>query len=309
MPRPELTVYQNEVDQYFSTLPAESFEETHCLFCGKDSESVQLFEKGTMQVRRCRCGMVWNARQPTQTTLNQFYAESRAMSQWAILKEGRDEDVRQQEKFSPAVDLLVSSGVKSVADIGCGNGRFLMHLRAKNPDIYLRGTEQNSSALRIATQNGLTVYPWSLEDFCEHNASTYDAITLWGVLEHLKRPGEALRALSDHLHPGGHVVVCVPNVNSEVVRNLWAKCFTFCPQHLWYFSPTTVVQCLMNAGFEYPSDHWTIEPEVNPIRRHRSGLPPYDGAFDEMINEILLPNEVLGLGRGYKIVMIARKPG
>ena len=190
----DLTRYQASVDQFFDTLPDESFEQVDCLWCGSRTRSALMFEKGTMKVHRCRCGFVWNARQPKEDTLEAFYKNSPAMSQWATIKTG--DEKKQKEKFDRAINFLASNKVKSILDIGCGTGKFLELLKQQMPNAKELGIDTHQESLSVAQQAGLNVRLGALGDI---EPSKYDAISLWGTLEHLKNPLDHLDQLVSQL--------------------------------------------------------------------------------------------------------------
>lgn len=309
----DLTRYETEIEDHFGALPEEAFEFVHCLFCSPadpKTETLFLFNKGSMRVGRCKCGMVWNQRQAKQEILDEFYKSSLAMTSWSQIKDSEREAERQKVKFLPVARYLAGRQVRSVLDVGCGNGVFLASLRDILPSSSaLLGTDLSPDARNAAAKRGILVKPWGIKESLDENPDRYDAITLWGVLEHVKHPMALLRSAHARLNPGGYLVVCVPNVDSLVVTALWEKCFTFCPQHLWYFNYQTLARALTDADLR-PVYLSTIEPETIPTMKAMTGLgdpysPAPEWAFDHLrsgFNETHLLEE----GLGYKIVAVAQ---
>lgn len=294
-----------DVQEYFGALPQEAFETAYCLFCPPQTPSEFQFVKGTMHIVKCECGFLFNQRQPTQKTLNEFYSRSRAMNTWATLKQTHKEERRQIEKFGDTVEFLHDSGVRNVLDIGCGTGKFLSLL---SNSIDKVGVDQHETSLAVAKANGVQTINASIEEFFDTNKETYDAITLWGLVEHNKRPKELLARCYQALNENGVVVICVPNAESSVVLNLWEDCYTFCPQHLWYFNPRNLIRLLKESDFHFLNYH-TVETESLPILKKNLGHHPYDnvailnyqGALDEMDRIINC------MGWGYKMILIGSK--
>ena len=304
----DLTQYSRDVDHFFSSLSKEAFEEVPCLLCKTPTESVLLFHKGTQEIRRCLCGLVWNAHQAKEDALVSFYQESSALKRWSEIKETPGEIRRQEQKFLATVKYLARFYVRSVLDVGCGNGLFLSLLNAALPEARLTGSDLSPDAGTACGKRGVRWKSWDLKQALVNNPETYDAITLWGVLEHVKDPVSVLRAASARLNPNGFLVVCVPNVQSLVVTHLWEKCFTFCPQHLWHFDHSSLTSALSQAGFE--SVQWrTVEPERVPTLKVMAGLDPYLPSPEwsyAVAKNVLLDEDILKQGLGYKIVLIAQ---
>lgn len=300
--------YKTLVDKYFSDLPEDAFEYVTCVVCNKDNGH-PLFSKESMRVVRCECGLVYNKRQAKEKYLNKFYVESEALHSWAKIKTSNYEQIRQLDKYSKAVEFLKRNSVRSIADIGCGNGKFLKLIRDTYSPVDLHGFEINESAIKEC--GDLSIWRWTLEDFFLNSFRTYECISLWGVLEHLKNPQDAIEKLSHSIKTDGYLIICVPNVESLVIMTLWGKTFTFCPQHLWYFSKSTLETLLRRNGFGI-DDYYTIEPEAEPYIKSLYGFDPYEDYPSWASNVIegaipLTSKTILEKNQGYKIVMIARK--
>ena len=78
-------------------------------------------------------------------------------------------------------------------------------------------------------------------DFLEHTfQKTFDAVTFWAVLEHLIEPKRFLEKAESILKPGGFCFILVPNMKSLAVRSI-GQCYRYIyPQHLNYFTATTL---------------------------------------------------------------------
>ncbi|GAC1367207.1 MAG: class I SAM-dependent methyltransferase [Hymenobacter sp.] len=126
-------------------------------------------------------------------------------------------------------------------DYGCGTGHFLAAAQAARWQVA--GLEPNDRARAAASQRlGQPVGQESLASFAP---GTFDAITLWHVLEHVHLLNETLALLTALLKPDGVLLIAVPNVESldaQHYRELWAAYDV--PRHLYHFAPKTMAQLL-----------------------------------------------------------------
>jgi 2-polyprenyl-3-methyl-5-hydroxy-6-metoxy-1,4-benzoquinol methylase len=304
--------FETNVLDYFDELKDDSFEPSYCIFCKPSTFRHSIFQKRTMRVELCDCGFVYNNRQPKQEVLDDFYKKSDAMKTWSDLKTSPSQEKRQAEKFHLAVSFL-RGAVESVCDIGCGTGYFL----SKLPDTIERvGVDTHKESLDHAKKNGIDTYQMGIDEWfakCKKDGKKFDAVTLWGVLEHVKNPIEVLENCHSILNRDGYIITCVPNVDSAVVRRFWKETFTFQPVHLWYFNHGTLLRAYEKAGFKY-CDSWTIESEVKPLVRGLSGFGPYEPLPKWLEDKVMtketldkLHKEIILTSRGYKIVAIGRK--
>lgn len=299
--------YVNEVSNFFDNLSSDDFEEVSCIIC-KKSKRLKLFQKKTLHVFRCECGHVYSGYQPSQKALDEFYSKSNAMTQWSNLKKTGIENLRQTKKYTKIVDFIKENDVKEVLDIGCGNGFFLEMLPKS---IEKMGTDQNEVAVKVASGKGIKAYNFSIDEILnimEENDHSYDVITVFGVLEHLKDPLWLMRKLKKHIKK--YLIAIVPNVDSAVVRQTWKDCFTFCPQHLHYFGLNSIYDLFRLAGYKEKA-YWTIEPELLPILKASHGVGPYDEVPDWFMDSIystelhkMSEEALLKANQGYKIVYI-----
>lgn len=128
-------------------------------------------------------------------------------------------------------------------DIGSGGGEFV-YLAGK-AGFDARGVEPNKGYAEFSQR----VYNVSvLNGFAQDIdvlPNTYDAITLFHVLEHLHEPMETLTQLANKLVPGGCLMVEVPNLlyTRTAPRQKWHV------GHLFHFNVQTLQAIGVLAGF------------------------------------------------------------
>jgi hypothetical protein len=98
-------------------------------------------------------------------------------------------------------------------------------------------------------------------------------ITLWSVMAHLPKPVDDLRMLRSLLAPGGIILILTVNANSLQLKAKGADWNGFTPNHLKFFSPTTLERALTLAGFERA----TMPPVYSyEVEKGKAGLRPRD---------------------------------
>jgi len=130
----------------------------------------------------------------------------------------------------------------AVLDVGCSSGAFLYQLKERFAGSYQKiGTDASGPALDYAQSRGIKVVRG---DFLEEDfgGRTFDAITLWAVLEHLGHPRAFLEKAASLLKTGGHCFVLVPNMESLAARTLGMRYRYIYPQHLNYFTRRTLTR-------------------------------------------------------------------
>lgn len=150
---------------------------------------------------------------------------------------------------------LVGRG-KRVLDVGCATGDLDKILIGRGCDVI--GIEPDGAAAEIAKQHLSQVLSVKIEelDLLEtFGTSSFDAVIVADVLEHLQTPVEVLRQLSSILAPGGVIVASIPNVAHGAVRlALLEGRFDYTDvglldrTHIRFFTLPTVDQLFEDAG-------------------------------------------------------------
>jgi len=129
-------------------------------------------------------------------------------------------------------------------DVGAGTGAFLYTM--KNAGWVCTGIEPDLSARKRA----LELYQINLKEsnyFFSLRAESFDAITLWHVLEHVHELHQYVEQLKNLLTTDGKLFIAVPNYTSkdaQIYKQYWAAYDV--PRHLYHFSPEAM-KTLLNA--------------------------------------------------------------
>jgi len=122
------------------------------------------------------------------------------------------------ERFRGQVNVLKThlplEGAK-ILDIGCGGGLFLSLVRQEG--AHVTGIElSDSRAHYAATKHNLEIHKHPIEnDFWQEGyENSFDAVTLWDVIEHVNYPVQTLRSAAHVLKTGGLLLIDTPSRDS-----------------------------------------------------------------------------------------------
>ncbi len=217
-----------------------------CNYCGIDDASPVACQNG-YRIVRCRgCGLVYVDPRPPAESLAGLYADYH-------VRDGGDEaswNRLMAGNFREAAALLReargSGGPLRLLDVGCGYGGFVRMMRDNGWDA--EGIDPSPATVASAARIGAPVRLGTLDEA----DGTYDAITLFYVLEHLPDPSTALGKLSGLLAPGGTLLIRVPHTAPIValLRPFGLDGTLFDPPyHLYDFPPPVLAGMLRKAGF------------------------------------------------------------
>ncbi len=154
-----------------------------------------------------------------------------------------------------------------ILDFGCGAGQFLGMASEK---YSVLGIEPGRDYAKYARETfGVEVICEMWEDVNLPKES-FDVITTVEVIEHLRRPVEALRWLASLLKAGGVIYVTVPNALPTKDRETF-RMFHFA--HLHNFTPTTLLWAGAVCGLE-PDPRFVPNGTMIAFRKAGAAVDP-----------------------------------
>lgn len=231
----------------------------HCLCCGgaavnkvfecKDyTVSNELFE-----IRECNtCTFRFTRDVPDETAIGAYY-QSAAYISHSDTKKGLINRLYHQVRTftlgTKAKLVREVTGLKRgvLLDVGSGTGAFAFTMKQAGWNVT--GLEPDEGARANAWSN----YKLQLDELSELHrlhADTFDAVTLWHVLEHVHDLHGYLEKFFEILKPAGRLIIAVPNHSSydaSFYKQYWAAYDV--PRHLYHFSPKSMQVLLEQKGF------------------------------------------------------------
>lgn len=187
-------------------------------------------------------------------------------------------------------DML--TGKERVLDVGCSTGHLITGIQDKALEVF--GHELSKKEVDFC-KNILKINVDDIPLSERFEKESFDMITMMFVFEHIGDPVPFLEELKLYLKPKGKLVILVPNILDPLI-SLYdldpIKEFYFCIEHLYYYSPDTLLAMLDQAGFsgnvdsvqEYPiTNHlnWIYHGKPREAIAARLNMPPVN-IFDKM---------------------------
>ena len=217
-----------------------------CNLCGGSEVSVLSSRSRSGKPLRtviCQgCGLVWSDPRPHDA--RQFYEEEYRLSYKHTYNPKPKHVLRAGQvalsRFEKVEQLLPSR--KTVLDVGTGGGEFAYLLQSLGHGVS--GIEPNRGYADYSIREyGLTVQVGFVQE-AAFAPESFDAVTIWHVLEHTEDPGAILALLRSWLRPDGTLVVEVPNVEATCQ----APHSTFHEAHLYNFNVVSLRRLAKKHG-------------------------------------------------------------
>jgi 2-polyprenyl-3-methyl-5-hydroxy-6-metoxy-1,4-benzoquinol methylase len=239
---------------------------THCPVCSSDKISPVLKAKDytvthqDFMVWHCdNCTARFTQDVPEQNIIGAFYQSANYISH-TDNKKGLVNTLYhlvRKRTLNAKKKLIISElGINKgeILDIGCGTGAFLNIMNASGWGIT--GLEPDETARKKAAAL-YNINPQSSEKLFELKPASYNAITLWHVLEHVHELHPYVKQIANLLTPNGKIFIAVPNYTSkdaDTYSAYWAAYDV--PRHLYHFSPAAIEHLLTDYNLQLK----TIKP-------------------------------------------------
>ncbi len=233
---------------------------THCPVCGSDRLEKVLVAKDhtvsseTFTIVECSgCSLRITQDAPAAESIGDYYKSEEYISHTNTAKGlvnriyhwARRITIRSKCK---TVEKHTRADKGRLLDLGSGVGSFVHAMKQRGWDAL--GLEPDEGARAVARERyGENTAP--IEQFYSLPAGSFDAISMWHVLEHVHDLQGYVQQLGTLLKPNGRLFIAVPNYTSqdaEIYQECWAAYDV--PRHLYHFSPRAMETLIKKNGLQ-----------------------------------------------------------
>ncbi len=207
----------------------------------------------TFNLNKCTtCQLVVTTNAPNQTDIAQYYKFDEYISHTNTNKGLINKlyhKVRQitlLKKYN-WVKKYTKKDSGILLDIGCGTGSFLHTMQLHN--WTTKGLEPDAKA-RENAKKLYSIDALQPTELYNIETNSYDAVTMWHVLEHVHELQGYITQIKNILTTNGKLFIAVPNYTSydaQYYNKYWAAYDV--PRHLYHFAPNSIAQLATLNGF------------------------------------------------------------
>ncbi len=232
----------------------------HCPWCAGRTYKHQASRVDGLPILRCtECGVASLAAVPVDTKT--LYGETYFLKpgRQGLQLEGYDDyEAIGLEEFQWRLSMLGPANDGLLLDVGCATGKFLEV--ARGAGWRPKGVEVSAYAAGVARAKGFDVFTGTLEGAAFPD-DTFDAVTLFDVVEHVEEPRSLLAEVRRVLKPGGCLAIIMPDAGSGracAAGDGWIG-YTASLEHVLYFDATSLRRVLNETFDASQGLIWSME--------------------------------------------------
>lgn len=233
---------------------------SHCPVCQSANISPALSAKDftvssqIFSINKCNdCTVMFTQDVPPQDAIGTYYASENYVSHSNTQKglvNRLYHIIRKKTLVTKRNLLKKETGISAgkILDVGCGTGAFLNEM--KNNGWQITGLEPDETARKNAIEL-FNIEPLPSPEIFNLPSESFDAITLWHVLEHVHQLQGYTAQLKKLLTKKGKLFIAVPNYTSwdaQHYKEYWAAYDV--PRHLYHFSPAGINTLMRAHGMQ-----------------------------------------------------------
>ncbi len=224
-------------------------------------------------VRCARCGHMQLARFPSEEDLSDAYGEAES-DDYIGEEAGQRATAR---AILERIERQVAPG--ELLDLGCWVGFLLDEARKRG--WQGTGVEPSEFASAYARDRlGLDVRTDGLFD-AQLKDSSFDAVFMGDVIEHLPAAGDALDRVAQLLRPEGVLTLALPDAGSRLARGMGKRWWSVIPTHVHYFTRASLIALLVRHGYRVVSI--STQPKTFTAGYYLGRLGGYSDGFGRAV--------------------------
>jgi cyclopropane fatty-acyl-phospholipid synthase-like methyltransferase/Zn ribbon nucleic-acid-binding protein len=230
---------------------------TNCYVCGSQESRVLFVKEGFRFVECVHCGLVYvNPRLNDEETARMYSEDGRGAYYFEHFF--LPSAAYRMEKFYPkrldAIEKCLGRKGR-LLDVGCGSGHFLLAARRRGWEVH--GVELAEYAVRYARERlGLDFVQLADVLDADYEPASFDAVTLWDVVEHVTNPRDLMRRVRELLVPGGMAFIYTPTADCFERRILGSDMVSFVGDfHPAYHTRNSLRRLVEEAGLTVADLH------------------------------------------------------
>lgn len=233
---------------------------THCPVCGTDVSQPLITVKDytvsgeRFAIMECSsCTLRFTQEVPDAASIAPYYKSENYISHTNTSKglinrlyQAVRKRTLQQKKRLIENQTGISQG--SLLDVGSGTGAFASTMQQAGWRVT--GLEPDADARKVGKEE-YHIELADINEFYQLPVSSYDAITMWHVLEHVHELQGYMAQLKSVLKDNGRLFIAVPNYTSKdaaIYKEYWAAYDV--PRHLYHFSPQSMKLLVEKHGLK-----------------------------------------------------------
>ncbi len=234
---------------HYTNCPACSSANINAVLTATD----QTVSKQKFAIWQCNdCTLRFTQDVPSQNEIGPYYKSEDYISHTntskglinSLYQFVRKTTLKQKRKL---VNKTTGKQTGNLLDLGSGVGAFAGEMKTVGWNVT--GLEPDDDARKVAAD----IYKIELkgtDQLFQLPAESFDAVTMWHVLEHVHDLHEYIRQLHTLLKNDGKLIIAVPNYTSldgDIYKEYWAAYDV--PRHLYHFSPKSMQLLMGKNGF------------------------------------------------------------
>jgi SAM-dependent methyltransferase len=231
-----------------------------CIVCDSTSENIKFIYSGTEFFECLSCGLIRTKPFPSAEEIEKHYKKMLSIGNYSTSLKNMDVLVELYKSYVVILrEQIGNLEGKKILDVGCFTGDFLDLALQEGAETY--GIELQKEASEIANKkhgNRIINSPINEAQF-EKN---FDAITMFGLIEHVTNPEILIKGASKCLDKGNVLIIQTPNSNSfwsKILGKYWPP---YAPvEHIHYFSTKNITPFLDKYGFSVI----TVKPHIKML--------------------------------------------